>query len=238
MPNRFESLSIPSDVESKITENILIIKKWNWDYSEALVFQKSAQEFIQKNRDLKIYIFCNHPHCFTLGRGNERGQDELVDFDEQIESLMSFDLHRIHRGGGVTFHYPGQWIFYPIIALKESLSLEDLSCWLLKSVKQVLSESFGIQDVITATKLMGVWRKKLKLASIGIGVSRFVTEHGLALNLDYDKKMFDELLKINPCGMSPQTYISADKCLEESQIKPENFIEQFQLEFEKTILNL
>jgi lipoyl(octanoyl) transferase len=198
------------DLHLEERANILIVTKWNWDFKDCESFQQKCQLFIQKNRNLKIYIFTNHPHCYTLGRGNERGEDSLIDFDPELESSMEFPLYKIHRGGGVTFHYPGQWIFYPIVALKESLSLDDISCWLLKSVKTVLTEDFFISDVITAKKLMGVWRKKQKLASIGIGVSRFVTIHGIALNLVYDDKMFNELQKVSPCGMAPQTYTCAN----------------------------
>jgi lipoate-protein ligase B len=190
-----------------------MVTKWNWEYSECLSFQKQAQKFIQNNRKLKVYIFTNHPHCFTLGRGNERGDDTLVPFEKETAKDFKFPLYNIHRGGGLTFHYPGQWIFYPILALKESFALGDLSWWMLKSVQKTLSEKFYIDNVITATKLMGVWRNKQKLASIGIGASRFVTEHGLALNLIYDKKMFDEVNKTSPCGINPETYTSVDRII-------------------------
>lgn len=235
MKSRFSNLQIPAGVCSEIFENILIIKKWNWDYSECLDFQKKAQSFIQENRDLKIYIFCNHPHCFTLGRGNERGQEKLVAFDPSIISNLDFPMFNIYRGGGITFHYPGQWIFYPIVAIKESLSLEDLSCWLLKSTKKILTDKFNISDVVTATKLMGVWRNRQKLASIGIGINRFVTEHGLALNLVYDEKMFTELKKINPCGINPETYISADSFIESTDM---NLIESFHDSFIESIIKI
>jgi lipoate-protein ligase B len=75
---------------------------------------------------------------------------------------------------------------------------------------------------------MGVWRNKQKLASIGIGASRFVTEHGLALNLIYDKEMFDEVNKTSPCGINPETYTSVDKVIE---YKKGNIIADFQMHF-------
>jgi len=230
----FESLIFPDNAQITFNEKTLFVKKWNWEYQECELFQQAAQKIIQKNRDFKVYVFTNHPHCFTLGRGNERGQDLLVNFDETLVKVIDFPLYRIHRGGGVTFHYPGQWIFYPIVALKESFSLEDLTCWLLKSVKTTLTDDFGIDDVITATKLMGVWRKKKKLASIGVGVSRFVTIHGIALNLITDSKMVNELKKINPCGINPDTYICAD------QVMPnpvEDLVEAFHSKYLSNLLN-
>ena len=228
----FLSLSIPSDAHVEHRENMLLITKWNWDYQDYLNFQQQAKELVQKNRKIKIFIFCNHPHVFTLGRGNERGHDELVTFSEQLVSILKYPVHKIHRGGGITFHYPGQWIFYPIVAINANYSLDDHMCWLLRSVKETLASTFGISDLLATKKLMGIWHNKRKLASIGVGVNRFVTEHGLALNLKHDSEMFTELKKISPCGMSSETYQSVDKVVgtqSEDMIKDfhESFIKIF-----------
>ena len=235
MPSRFCEVELPSSCESEIKGNTLLVKKWNWNYDQALAFQKHAQSFIQKNRDLKIYIFCNHPHVFTMGRGNERGIDGLVVLTEKQQKLVKYPIHKIHRGGGITFHYPGQWIFYPIIAVKESYPLGDLTCWMLKSVRDVLTNEFHIENVITANKLMGVWKNKSKLASIGIGLSKFVTEHGLALNLVNDEDMFNEVKKINPCGIDPTTYITVESQME--NVDSSKLIEKFHKAFVDTILS-
>lgn len=202
---------IPSDANIIERENSLVITKWNWEFKDCEAFQENCRNFVEKNKNYKFYIFTNHPHVFTLGRGNERGRDDLVDFDESIITNLPFPLHKIHRGGGITFHYPGQWIAYPIIAVNNNYTLEDHMCWLLKNVKEILSNDFEIENVITAKKLMGVWKDKKKLASIGVGLKRFVTLHGLALNLEYDSNMFNALQLINPCGMDSETYICADQ---------------------------
>lgn len=207
----FSSLILPAHCESKIKEKTLYITKWNWKYEEFLDFQEKAHAFIVKNRSYRIFIFCNHPHCFTIGRGNERGDKSLVDFDEDLTSELKYPVHKIHRGGGITFHFPGQWIFYPIVSIKESYTLEDHMCWLLRSVKDVLVGQFDLKGAMATKKLMGVWINRNKIASIGVGVNRFVTLHGLALNLCFDKMMFEEIQKINPCGMSTQTYITLDQ---------------------------
>lgn len=223
----------PSEADITIINNTLLIKKWNWYYLDCLNFQKQAQEYILKNRKDKIYIFTNHPHVFTLGRGNERGVEDLSELtSEQIEKL-GFPLHKIHRGGGITFHFPGQWIFYPIVSINESYTLENHSNWLLKSVRDVLDFDFGIDNVITANKLMGVWKDRAKLASIGLGLSRFITEHGLALNIYHDKKMFDEVYKINPCGISPTTYTTVDSLIKNN----ENLLNKFHEAYIKRLLS-
>jgi lipoyl(octanoyl) transferase len=211
----FCHLNIPEDTNYFIQSETLFVTKWNWDYEECLTFQKQAQLLVQKQRNLKVYIFCNHPNCFTLGRGNERGQDDLVDFDPAVEARLSLPIHRIHRGGGISFHHTGQWIFYPIMAINESHSLTEHTAWLLGLVKEILKENFRLENVMAANKLLGVWIERKKLASIGIGVSRFVTEHGIALNLLYNDEMFTELKKINPCGMTSQTYTCLDQVKED-----------------------
>lgn len=225
----FSDLKIPSESTVKLIDKTLFLEKWEWDYQDFLTFQKQAQLIIQKNRDYKVYIFCNHPHCFTLGRGNERGQEELVDFNKQLIKNLKYKVHTIHRGGGITFHYPGQWIFYPVVAISSTYTLDDHMCLLLKSVTEVLKKSFSLEKAMTAKKLMGIWCDRQKLASIGIGLNRFVTEHGLALNLNYDVDMFEELKKINPCGMNPTTYIAL------SQLKKDHdqstLIEKFHREY-------
>lgn len=212
--SRFSEFNFPLQARaSMLGENILMLEYFNWDYIEFLSFQKEAQEFIRKNRKLKIYIFCNHPHCFTLGRGNERGDNSLIDFDLAHTNGLNFPVHKIHRGGGITFHYPGQWIFYPIVSINAQNTLEDHMCWLLKSTSSVIKSNYGVEKVLSAKKLMGIWFEKKKLASIGVGMNRFITEHGLALNLVTDDKMFTELAKINPCGMDSTTYICLDTLL-------------------------
>ena len=105
---------------------------------------------------------------------------------------------------------------------------------MLKSVRDVLTNEFKIEKVITANRLMGVWKDKSKLASIGIGISKFVTEHGLALNLLNDEDMFNELKKINPCGIDPTTYITAQSQLE--NVESSKLIERFHKAFVEFII--
>lgn len=225
----FKNLSFPQECEVNVDNKILYITKWNWNYEECLNFQKESQEIVRAHRDHKVYIFCNHPHCFTLGRGNERGRDDLLEFDESITAKLSYPLYKIHRGGGITFHFPGQWIFYPIVSIGKNYTLEDHMCWLLKSVKETLRDDFGLEKVMATKKLLGVWLERKKLASIGVGLNRFVTEHGLALNLNFDEEMFQELLKINPCGMDSQTYMAVDKIIDPR----ENLLNEFHKKYLK-----
>lgn len=220
----FSDFEIIEGLDYSIRNNTLSVKKWSWDYTDFLEFQKKAQAYISTHKKQRIYIFCNHPHCFTVGRGNERGAKDLIDFDKNLVQDLIYPVHEIHRGGGITFHYPGQWIFYPIVAINNEYTLETHMCWMLKSVKEILKDKYGLDHVMAAKKLMGVWYERKKLASIGVGLRRFVTEHGLALNLIHDEEMFKEVHKTNPCGMNPTTYTTLDKI---KSIKERDLIEEF-----------
>tara|TARA_Y100000768_G_scaffold389043_2_gene391410 strand:- start:5185 stop:5901 length:717 start_codon:yes stop_codon:yes gene_type:complete len=222
----FAQLEIPAQAQLYKRDKIFCLEKYNWDFKDCETFQIEINKIIAKNRDYKFYIFTNHSHVFTLGRGNERGQDELVDFDPTLKSQLKFPVEQIHRGGGITFHYPGQWIFYPICSISKSYTLDDHMCWILKSTGSILENDFSIQDLLIAKKLMGIWRERKKLASIGVGLKSFVSLHGLALNLNKDEKMFSELQKINPCGLDSTIYHTVESIIND-QINPSNFTKSF-----------
>lgn len=199
-------------------EDCLLITNWNWDYLKAHEFQKHCLEFIRKNPKLKIFIICSHPHCFTMGRGLQRSKGmekyNLVDFDESLESRLNVPLHKIKRGGGLTFHYPGQWVCYPIVTLsKDRLDVYKLMNFLLSVVQKTLEQEFLLEDLSHEEKLMGLWLKKQKIASIGVAVTRLVTYHGLAFNLLHDEKMSNELKLVYPCGLPGETYIDLETVL-------------------------
>ena len=197
-----------------IHSNTLIIKKFNWDFQESLQCQKECHQFVRENKKLKIFIICNHPHCFTLGRGLQRGKNipNLESFDESNTSKLSFACHKIKRAGGLTFHYPGQIVVYPIVSLGEhTFSLKELISSLFSSVKFFCLEDSGTILEENNGHLVGLWHKSKKVASLGIAISHFTTYHGMAFNLKNDEAMFNELRKLNPCGLSGSTYTSYEK---------------------------
>ncbi|MBF0122919.1 MAG: lipoyl(octanoyl) transferase LipB [Candidatus Omnitrophica bacterium] len=163
------------------------------DYSNACARQKAlVAEVVSGGSD--TLILCEHPAVITLGRRSLEANILLgrKDLAQKGVSVISAD-----RGGDVTLHAPGQLIIYPIINLKRAgLDLRQY----LQKLEQVavdLLEDFGI--VATGDDARrGVWIGKEKIASIGVGVSRWVAYHGMGLNVSTDLSLFP---LIRPCGM-------------------------------------
>jgi lipoyl(octanoyl) transferase len=197
----------------QLAPNVFVFKKWNWDYLEAEAFQLDCVEFVRKNPHLIIFIICSHPHCFTLGRGLQKVKDDsniiLVDFQEN--AVTPFPLHLIKRGGGLTFHYPGQMVFYPILNLTtHKKAVFDLMLSILEITKNVLEIQLSFSGLSVKRDLLGLWFEnefsKAKIASIGLAASRFNTYHGLALNFFHDEEMFQALRSLHPCGLPGDLY--------------------------------
>lgn len=195
------------------SENIYILKKWNWDYLEAEKFQLECIDYIAKNPHIIILIFCSHPHCYTLGRGLQKIKEttkiELIDFDKSKD--VAFPLYQIKRGGGLTFHYPGQVVFYPLLNLTvQKKAVFDLMLKIMEITKEELAKQFTLAGLTIKRDLLGLWFENdfasAKIASIGLAVNRYNTYHGLALNFFYDADMFESLKDLHPCGLPGDIY--------------------------------
>lgn len=139
-------------------------------------------------------LLVEHPPVFTIGRnGNSTnltaGRDTAVAAGAEV-----FD---VDRGGDITFHGPGQLVGYPIMRLDDSKRIVPFVRSLERALIAAL-EQFGVTGW-TEDGLTGVWTEAGKVAAIGVRVSRQVTMHGFALNLDPDMKFFS---MINPCGIT------------------------------------
>ena len=189
-----------------LNKNVHIITKENWDYPIALEFQKSCVQFVKQNPTQRIFIITSHPHCFTNGRGLQKGlKAELVDFKEQAK--MPLPIYSITRGGGLTFHYPGQYIVYPIIKLNTNhFSMKKIIYGLLEITKKALEKSFNLKQLDYNRDLLGLWSQNSKLASLGIATENYVTFHGMALHLEFDQNILNALRFLHPCGIRPETY--------------------------------
>lgn len=162
-------------------------------YQSALDWQRSLLQERVKNPTLDdVLILLEHPPVYTLGQGASL---EFLKFDIDKHT---FDVHRVERGGEVTYHCPGQLIGYPILNLQ--YYSKDLH-WYLRQLEEVLIRvlaGYGLKgDRLPG--LTGVWLEGRKVAAIGIKVSRWITMHGFALNVCPDLTGFEQIV---PCGIS------------------------------------
>lgn len=172
-------------------------------YPEAWEKQKTAfnQAMNNKLQNLPIlnrWCFCEHPPVITLGRSGKR--QNLLFSQNELEARGVL-YQEIDRGGDITFHGPGQMVCYPILNLEAfGLGLRRYIWVLEEIVIQVLSH-FGIVGM-RFEGATGVWLevgtpRARKICAIGVKSSRYITMHGLALNVNTKLEYFS---LINPCG--------------------------------------
>ncbi len=163
-------------------------------YLPALEIQQTLLTRVQTQSEQAYLLTCQHdPPAITLGR---RGCDsEILASSDELAS-RNVEVHHVQRGGQVTVHPPGQLVAYAILSLRQRrLSLRQYVCNLEETIIRTL-ECFGI----TARRFddqVGVFVGDRKIASIGIAVSKWVTYHGLAINVDQDMDCFGWIV---PCG--------------------------------------
>jgi len=158
------------------------------EYAEALALQERLIAEIAAGAVQETLLLLEHPPVYTIGSGGS-GANLL---DPAIEAI------RINRGGDVTYHGPGQLVGYPLLKLGERS--RDLHRYLrfLEELLILTVADFGVRAWRVPGRT-GIWAADGKLAAIGVGVRRWVTMHGFALNVDADLNPFS---RINPCGMA------------------------------------
>jgi lipoate-protein ligase B len=141
-----------------------------------------------------LLILTEHHPTYTIGRGG--GENHLLVDEEQLRG-KGVSLHRIDRGGDITYHGPGQLVGYPILDLTRLY--RDIHRYLRELERAIIMTmaDFGLQ-ARQVPGLTGVWVRERKLASIGIRVSRWVTMHGFALNVSTELGFFRDII---PCGI-------------------------------------
>lgn len=154
--------------------------------------QRSLQQRLLLNPEgPDAVLLLEHEPCYTLGRG---ASEAFLRFDPAASPLP---LHRIDRGGEVTHHAPGQLVLYPVLNLQRHGA--DLHLY-LRQLEQVVIDLLASLDLQgeRIAGLTGVWLEGRKVAAIGVGARRWVSQHGLALNVDMDLAGFAAVV---PCGL-------------------------------------
>jgi len=164
-------------------------------WAEAYRVQQKLVEERKAGRIPDQLLFVEHPHVVTLGR-NAHLSNILA--SPEMLSRGGVEVHETNRGGDVTYHGPGQVVGYPVVDLKEwKRDVRAYVCALISAITATLAE-YGIKASSDADPV-GVWVDGKKVAAIGVHISRWVTSHGFALNVDTDLSYFRYIV---PCGLA------------------------------------
>ncbi len=175
-------------------------------YAEALALQQALVEARKRDEVPDTLLLLEHPHVITLGRAAKRAN---VLVDEATRRAKGVELFETGRGGDVTYHGPGQLVGYPIIYLAPGA--QDVRRY-VRDLEEVLIRTagdFGVEAKRIAG-LTGVWVDDEKLAAIGVRISRWVTMHGFAFNVNTDLDYFRLII---PCGLRDHGVTSLEKIL-------------------------
>ena len=197
-------------------------------YRAALDLQMRLLEKRKNGEIGDTLLLLEHPPTFTIGR---KGDKEHLLINEKYLSDRGIHFEEISRGGDITFHGPGQLVGYPIIDL--NARGKDVHKYLRGLEEFIVSvlEDFGI-EANRIEGLTGVWVKGHKIASIGVGVKRWITYHGFALNVNTDLSYFDMIV---PCGIPDVTMTSIGGWLGKKDELPMEEVEEAVIkEFIKT----
>ena len=175
------------------------------EYEEAWAEQKRLVEAAKGGGGPQLLLL-EHPPTYTLGA---RGKQENVLLTGEALSRLGAKVVRVDRGGDVTFHGPGQLVGYPVIDLR---AWGQGPLWYVRALEATLIEAldrFGIAGERMPGR-PGVWLQNEKIASIGVHVSRGITSHGFALNVDPDLDYFSHIV---PCGLPDVSVTSMARVL-------------------------
>ena len=153
-------------------------------------------------------LFCQHPPTYTLGKS---GKPEHLLLDEAALVAHGATFHHINRGGDITFHGPGQLVAYPLLDLENFRP--DIH-WYLRALEEAVMQTLAAYGLRAGriAGLTGVWldweagaANPRKICALGVRCSRWVTLHGLALNVNTDLRYFDYIV---PCGITDKAVTS------------------------------
>ena len=173
-----------------------------WDFQEESLKEVSEDKRAKKHASAKNhFILVEHPHVYTLGKsGDENNMLANTDFLKKIEATF----YKINRGGDITYHGPGQLVGYPIIDLEYyKIGVREYIEKMEDAIIATIAE-YGLEGG-RKEGATGVWLqadhkvRARKICAIGVRVSRAVTMHGFALNVNTDMRYYNY---INPCGFN------------------------------------
>lgn len=240
--NFIKKLNLLSESNKIIVKSLGLI-----NYADCFEYQKNIQnEIIQiklDNRGMQIkkntpnyLLFVQHNHVYTLGNS---GDSNNLLFDQNLLDEKGIEFYKTNRGGDITYHGPGQLVCYPIIDMENFYTdihryLRDLEATVIETLN-----FFGIKASGNSNET-GVWLdtgndNERKICAMGIKVSRWVTMHGLALNVNTDLSYFEGII---PCGINNKGVTSISNELKKNidiGLVQKVFIEKFLEQFNATV---
>ena len=192
-------------VQSTLSHTTIVSDLGRLDYKTTWKKQLELLSDCQKTKQ-EYLLMVEHPPVITLGRRRDSLSNVLND--------DNIDVVSVERGGDVTYHGFGQLVVYPILYLREDE--RDLHRY-MRNLEQAIIDVLMCYDIngVRISGQTGVWVEDRKIASIGIACRRWVTFHGLALNVTTDLTSF---LKINPCGFDASVMTSMSNESSQDQI--------------------
>lgn len=174
------------------------------DYLEAWELQKEVFNARLNDKIDDVLFLLEHPHTYTLGKTAEK--QNLVSSEKYLNK-HNISVYEIDRGGDITYHGPGQIVGYPIL---------DLAGWekdthkYLRALEEVIIKTCNAFNLKAGrnTDYTGVWIDDKKIAAIGIKVSRWITMHGFAFNINTDLSLYNGII---PCGITDKGVTSLQK---------------------------
>ena len=225
------------------SNNIIVKKLGKFNYADCFEYQKKIQnEIIQiklDNRNKRIkkitpnyLLFVEHDHVYTLGNS---GNSENLLFNENILKQKGIEFYKTNRGGDITYHGPGQLVCYLIIDMENFYT--DIHRY-LRDLEETIINTLNVLGITASgnSNETGVWidvgkLNERKICAMGIKVSRWVTMHGLALNVNTNLSFFEGII---PCGIRNKGVTSISNELNKEvkmdlvqKIFTEKFLDQF-----------
>ena len=176
------------------------------DYKEAWDLQRLIFNQVVSGESLDTFILLEHPNTYTLGKIGDK--KNLIGSSKYLGE-NNISVYEIDRGGDITYHGPGQIVGYPIINLENWKKDTHKYLRALEEVIILTCKNYGL-DAIRNPKYTGVWIGDKKIAAIGIKISRWVTMHGFAFNVNTDLSLYNGIV---PCGIKDKEVTSLQKGL-------------------------
>jgi lipoic acid synthetase len=175
-------------------------------YDRALDLQHRLVAARREGRIKDVLILLEHPPVITLGR---RGDEGNIIASRELLARLGIEVHRVERGGDVTYHGPGQLLGYPILDLRGHR--QDVG-WYMHSLEEVLIRAlsdFGVEAGRQKGRI-GVWIEDKNIAALGARIEEWITYHGFALNVAPELSHFDLII---PCGYRGMGITSMEEVL-------------------------